>query len=153
MNDGSFNGRLRDECMGVEAFYNLAEARVVIEDYRRYCRDQRPHSSLGYRTPKAFVAQLAAATGVTEAREPNTENRVDGEEDATPLPLQTTPSAHLQAKPAACVGTTLYSSIISFVVVRGMQAGQRGWKSSCALPLRGLPQRLSRHLASEEPSC
>ena len=105
MSDGSFNGRLRDECMDVEAFYSLAEAKVVIEDYRRYYRDQRPHSSLGYRTPKAFIAQLAAATGITAAREANTENRVDGEEDAAPLPLQTTPSTPLQAGPEACVGT------------------------------------------------
>lgn len=54
-----------DECMAVEAFYSPAEAKVVIEDYRRYYRDQRPHSSLGYRTPNAFIAALAAATGVT----------------------------------------------------------------------------------------
>ncbi len=102
----SFNGRLRDECLNVEAFYSLAEAKMIIEDYRRYYRDQRPHSSLGYRTPKAFIAELAAATGGASPRVPNTENRVDGEEDATPLPLQTTPSTPLQARPAACVGPT-----------------------------------------------
>ena len=102
----SFNGRLRDECLNVEAFYSLAEAKMIIEDYRRYYRDQRPHSSLGYRTPKAFIAELAAATGGASPRVPNTENRVDGEEDATPLPLQTTPSTPLQARPTACVGPT-----------------------------------------------
>ena len=69
---------------------------MVIEDYRRYYRDQRPHSSLGYRTPKAFVAELAAATGVTAARETNTEKRVDGEEDVGSLSRQTTPSTPLQ---------------------------------------------------------
>ena len=93
-----------DECIDVEALYSLAETKVVIEDYRRYYRDQWPHSSLGYRTPKAFIAALAAATSVTAARETDTENRVDGEEDAAPLPLQTTPSTPLQAKPAACLG-------------------------------------------------
>ncbi len=102
----SFNGRLRDECMDVHAFYSLVEAKVIIEDYRRYYRDQRPHGSLGYRTPKAFVAGLAAATGVASERETNTENRVDGEEDVAPLPLQTNPSAPLQSRPEACVGTT-----------------------------------------------
>jgi hypothetical protein len=102
----SFNGRLRDECMDVEAFYSLAEAKVIIEDYRRYYRDQRPHSSLGYRTPKAFIAGLAAATSDEAPNAMNTENRVDGEEDAAPLPLQTTPSTPLQARPEACVGTT-----------------------------------------------
>ncbi len=100
-----FNGRLRDECMDVEAFYSLAEAMVVIEEYRRYCRDQRPRGSLGYRTPKAFIAALAAATGVASARETNTENRVDGEEDEDSLALQTTPSAQVESRLGACVGT------------------------------------------------
>ena len=68
--------------------------------------DQRPHSSLGYRTPKVFIAELAATTGLAAAREANTENRVDGEEDAASLPLQTTPSTPLQGRPAACVETT-----------------------------------------------
>jgi len=54
----SFNGRLRDECLNVEAFHSLEEARVVINDYRRYFRDRRPHSSLAYRTPGEFAALL-----------------------------------------------------------------------------------------------
>jgi hypothetical protein len=91
--------------MNVEAFYSLAEAMVVIEEYRRYCRDQRPRGSLGYRTPKAFIAALAAATGVASARETNTENRVDGEEDEDSLALQTTPSAQVESRLGACVGT------------------------------------------------
>ena len=30
---------------------SVAEARVVIEDYRRYYNEVRPHGGLGYRTP------------------------------------------------------------------------------------------------------
>ena len=30
---------------------SLAEARVVIEDYRRHYNEERPHGGLGYRTP------------------------------------------------------------------------------------------------------
>ena len=52
----SFNGRLRDECLDREAFMDLREAIVVIGDYRRFYRDERPHSSLAYRTPGAFAA-------------------------------------------------------------------------------------------------
>ena len=52
----SFNGRLRDECLDREAFMDLREAIVVIGDYRRFYRDDRPHSSLGYRTPGSFAA-------------------------------------------------------------------------------------------------
>ena len=30
---------------------SVAEARVVIEDYRQYYNEERPHGGLGYRTP------------------------------------------------------------------------------------------------------
>jgi putative transposase len=50
----SFNGRLRDECLNVEWFSNLAEAKVVIESWRRHYNEERPHSSLDYRTPNEF---------------------------------------------------------------------------------------------------
>jgi putative transposase len=52
----SFNGRLRDECLNVEWFSNLAEAKVVIESWRRHYNEERPHSSLDYRTPGEFFA-------------------------------------------------------------------------------------------------
>lgn len=52
----SFNGRLRDECLNVEWFSNLAEARVMIESWRRHYNEERPHSSLEYRTPGEFFA-------------------------------------------------------------------------------------------------
>lgn len=47
----SFNGKLRDELLNREIFYSLAEARVLIEAWRRHYNTQRPHSSLGYRPP------------------------------------------------------------------------------------------------------
>ena len=50
----SFNGRLRDECLNMEWFRNVAEAKVVIETWRRQYNDDRPHSSLGYLTPLQF---------------------------------------------------------------------------------------------------
>lgn len=50
----SFNGRLRDECLNIEWFHNLAEAKVVIECWRKHYNEERPHSSLGYKTPQAF---------------------------------------------------------------------------------------------------
>ena len=56
----SFNSRLRDECLNIEAFMDLREAMVVIADYRRFYRDERPHSSLDYRTPGAFASLCRA---------------------------------------------------------------------------------------------
>src|SRR4051812_48764439 len=43
----SFNGRLRDELLDVEQFSCLAEAAVVIEDWRQDYNAHRPHSALG----------------------------------------------------------------------------------------------------------
>ncbi len=43
----SFNGRLRDECLNVEWFRNVHQARVVIRQWRRHYNEDRPHSSLG----------------------------------------------------------------------------------------------------------
>ena len=53
----SFHGKFRDECLNMETFANLAEARVVIEAWRREYNSERPHSSLGYLTPLEFKAQ------------------------------------------------------------------------------------------------
>ena len=47
----SFNARLRDELLDGEIFYTLAEARIVIESWRRFYNTRRPHGSLGYRPP------------------------------------------------------------------------------------------------------
>jgi transposase InsO family protein len=51
----SFNGKLRDELLNAEVFHTLAEARVLIEQWRRHCNTHRPHCSLGYRPPAPEV--------------------------------------------------------------------------------------------------
>jgi putative transposase len=50
----SFNGRLRDECLQQHWFVTLADARHTVEAWRRDYNQQRPHSSLGYRSPEEF---------------------------------------------------------------------------------------------------
>jgi len=52
----SFNGSLRDELLNGEIFYSLAEARLLIEAWRRHYNTVRPHSSLGYRPPAPEAA-------------------------------------------------------------------------------------------------
>ena len=52
----SFNGKLRDELLNGEIFYSLAEAKVLIEAWRRHYNTIRPHSSLGYRPPTPETA-------------------------------------------------------------------------------------------------
>ena len=56
----SFHGRLRDECLNVSWFANLWDARRKISAWREHYNNERPHSSLGYLTPAAFAATVAA---------------------------------------------------------------------------------------------
>ena len=55
----SFNARLRDELLNGEVFHTVAEARVLIERWRRHYNQERPHSSLGYRPPAPKVMPFA----------------------------------------------------------------------------------------------
>jgi putative transposase len=69
----SFNSRVRDELLAVEVFSCLAEAKVMIEDYRQDYNRCRPHRAHGLMTPAAFAtgwreAHLAAAPASAELR-------------------------------------------------------------------------------------
>lgn len=52
----SFNGRLRAECLNANWFHNLMDARAKIRAWHEEYNGERPHSSLGYRTPNEFAA-------------------------------------------------------------------------------------------------
>ena len=54
----SFNGKFRDECLNLNWFQDLADSRVMIEDWRTDYNRDRPHSSLGYLTPLEFKRDL-----------------------------------------------------------------------------------------------
>jgi len=56
----SFNGKLRDELLGCEVFNSLAEAKVLIEQWRKHYNTVRPHSALGYRPPAPEVVITAS---------------------------------------------------------------------------------------------
>ncbi len=60
----SFIGKFRDECLNEEVFYNQRYAQVVIEQWRQGYNTERPHSSLGYKTP-AEVARQNVVAGVS----------------------------------------------------------------------------------------
>jgi len=65
----SLNGKIRDELLNVHSFVSLFEARQIAEDWLQDYNAVRPHSALGYLTPKAFAdrfkinppSQLSAA--------------------------------------------------------------------------------------------
>ena len=62
----SFNGKFRDECLNANWFLTLAEAKVIIEAWRKEYNWHRPHSSLENLTPMEFVEKLKKAAVTTE---------------------------------------------------------------------------------------
>lgn len=51
----SFNGKLRNECLNEHSFASIDEARQILEAWRRDYNENRPHASLGDRTPDEFA--------------------------------------------------------------------------------------------------
>ena len=51
----SFHNRLRDECLNQEIFLSVTEARVVIEEWRRFYNRVHPHSRLGFLSPDEYA--------------------------------------------------------------------------------------------------
>jgi len=58
----SFNGKLRDELLNREVLYTLAEAKVLIEHWRKEYNQIRPHSALRYRPPAPEAVMPATLT-------------------------------------------------------------------------------------------
>ena len=81
----SFHGRLREECLNLSWFQNLFDARRKIAAWRKEYNEERPHSSLGYRTPKEFAAQAASFYRVELGQEASNV----GPLPQTPIPAQT----------------------------------------------------------------
>ena len=52
----SFNAQIRGELLNGELFPTLAEARYLIEKYRREYNEIRPHGALKMKTPQEFAA-------------------------------------------------------------------------------------------------
>jgi putative transposase len=55
----SFQGKLRDECLNLNWFSSLREAREKIEAWRQEYNTERPHSSLGGLAPYEYIQQMA----------------------------------------------------------------------------------------------
>ncbi len=61
----SFNGKFRDECLNEHWFISMRHARQVIEEWRQEYNGERPHSSLGYLTPKQFAQSFLTADSMS----------------------------------------------------------------------------------------
>jgi putative transposase len=65
----SFNGRFRDECLNRELLANLLEAKSVALVFQEEYNQIRPHSTIDYRTPSEYRAELLnQAPGSSQAR-------------------------------------------------------------------------------------
>jgi putative transposase len=88
----SFNGRMRDELLNESLFMGLDHARERIANWIADYNQRRPHSALGYMTPAAYAANLAATGG--RLRNPDQLRRPPV---ATPAPNGVKPSETLIA--------------------------------------------------------
>lgn len=53
----SFNGKLRDECLNETLFLSLKDAERIVENWRWEYNEERPHSSLGGKTPLEMLGK------------------------------------------------------------------------------------------------
>jgi len=54
---------LRDELLNETLFRSLPHARMVLEVWRRDCNEERPHSKLGWMTPRGYASALRGDAG------------------------------------------------------------------------------------------
>ena len=55
----SFNGRLRDECLNEETSWGRTEAQALVDWWREVYNRERPHGSLGMKTPAEVFMESA----------------------------------------------------------------------------------------------
>jgi putative transposase len=63
----SFNARSRDECFNANIFISLADARRKIEAWSIDYNEQRPHGSLGDRTPSEMLRDMEVTKPAAKA--------------------------------------------------------------------------------------
>ena len=54
----------------MNSWASLREAQVLIEAWRRYCNTERPHASLGWKTPAEYASALGGAAAPPRAGQP-----------------------------------------------------------------------------------
>jgi len=67
----SFNGKLRDECLNVNVFHTMDDARHVLEEWRVLYNESRPHRSLRGMPPSEFARAITSDQGVPAAKSSN----------------------------------------------------------------------------------
>lgn len=55
----SFHDKMRKECLNANEFDTVVEARAVVWQWLQEYNEYRPHSSLGYKTPREFAVEAS----------------------------------------------------------------------------------------------
>jgi len=69
----SFNGKFRDECLNMNVFESGRHAMEVVSEWMNEYNEFRPHSSLGYKTPREFAARYYSSLRATPSGLCNTD--------------------------------------------------------------------------------
>lgn len=64
----SFHDKFREECLNMHYFSTLAEAKYIIEGWRRDYNEVRPHSTLNYQTPNEFAQKIENQVGINTVK-------------------------------------------------------------------------------------
>ena len=88
----SFNGTFRNECLNEHWFISLQEAKELIEAWRVDYNTERPHSSLGGKTPGDFAT--IAQTPLRPTASAPSEQRSKPESHLNPKPSDTQSDSH-----------------------------------------------------------
>lgn len=88
----SFNGTFRNECLNEHWFISLQEAKELIEAWRVDYNTERPHSSLGGKTPGEFAT--FAQTPLRPTASAPSEQRGKPESHLNPKPSDTQSDSH-----------------------------------------------------------
>jgi putative transposase len=91
----SFNGRLRDECLNVEWFSSLHEARKTLARWRDNYNHHRPHSALADQAPSVFASRYVECVERFAPMNRNTASTEPRQGFATP--------AHAALDPVPCL--------------------------------------------------
>lgn len=107
----SFNGRFREECLNMEVFFGVQDARLIVSQWRRHYNHTRPRGSLGYVPPLEFKRRWLEQNAGTAFRQdlspscPKQGKRKKGAAATDSLPPASDPASALGTHPCVALSS------------------------------------------------